>query len=381
MAVVWHAEATVDRQSQQRLADDLQKALALEPSAVQLGGVGRARRTIAHEIDASRWEVIVSARALLELARLRFRGGELERAEVDLETAMASLRRDPVLHGAARLAHEIAMLRARIAWTRGNLEASRLAILDALILDPYARVSTRTVPPDFAAEVSLVQEELLAGASTWPLWGPPGDPARDDGFEIEIDGQEGLRPVPPGSHFVVVRRLGVAPAGAIVHTSDPLDALLDFPAHEVLGETLRGRGDAETICDRLGVDALLLAALRDDRWGLQTYACGRGFSAPLFVATAGLVATLPAVFGGPFETAVVGLYGVWPEPPAPKPRATVALAPVEVDAPPRPWYRRAWPWAVLGTLVVVGATTGIILGTRPDPPLRVEIPGPEFIDP
>lgn len=373
VAIVWQPEATADRAEQQRLAEALRHALALPPHAIVLGAMDRARRVAAYEVEQGRLAALALAQEHLERARGKFRAGQLEGAESDLTASIAILTADPALPGAARLAYAVHVLRARIAWTRGDVEGARLSILEALVLDPRATVSTRRVPPDFAAEYQLIQAELLAGASSWPEWSVP----QADGLEIEIDGWPGLRPVPPGRHFVVVRRLGYAPTGMLLHTEDPW-SFPDGPL--VLASTFEGEAQARAICDRLPVDQVLVAQKLAPRWGLQAYACGAGFGHPVFTREARLSQVLPEVFVGPFHASFV-LAETWPPElaalPA-KPRAMDVPAPVPEG---KPWYRRVWVWSLLGALVVGGATTAAVLTTRPAPPPRVQIPGPDFVAP
>ena len=99
--------------------------------------------------------------------------------------------------------------------------------------------------------------------------------ASGESFAVEIDGVPGQRPVPPGEHLVVVRRPGVPAMGGVAHT----DAPWPLPdAEPVLRPGLPAdREGAERICTSAELDVLVLARWRDDRLGLQRYACGEGF--------------------------------------------------------------------------------------------------------
>lgn len=373
VAIVWPSEATADRAEQQRFAEALRQALALPPHGIVMGAMDRARRVAAYEVERERLDALVQAHEHLERARAKFRGGQLEGAEGDLAASIAVLSANPALPGAARLAYAVHVLRARIAWTRGDVEGARLSILEALVLDPHATVSTRRVPPDFAAEYQLIQAELLAGASGWPEWSiPPGD-----GLDVEIDGRPGSRPVPPGRHFVVVRRLGHAPRGFLLHTDDPWS----LPEGAlVLAPGFDGEAQARAICERLRVDHVLVAERREPRWGVQAFACGSGFGRPIFVRDARLSQALPDAFAGPFHVPFV-LADTWPSEHAVLPTPPRPVTGPEPAPAGKPWYRRVWVWTLLGAVVVGGATTAAVLTTRPPPPPRVEIPGPDFLGP
>lgn len=377
VAVVWLPEATADRATQQRLVTILETSLSAPPKRVMMGALDRARRVAAYEVGRDAITAVQETELRLQRAQAQFRAGELDAAEKELEVSMAILLGDPTLPGAARSAYAIHLLEARIAWARGDLDAARMSMLDALTLDPTAKVSTRRVPPDFVVEYQSIQIELLAGASTWPRWAV----TEASGALVEIDGELGLRPVPPGRHFVVVRRLGHAPQGQILHTDEPWTS---SASPELLAKTFRGPQEAQAICDRLEVDHVLAVERRQERWGLQAFACGVGFAMPIFAPEEELAMGMRRAFEGPFVERPLALAGPWPEdvPPA----AAVQQALREAPPPPsepaaRPWYRRAWVWAVLSAAVIGGVTTAAVLSTRPTPPGRVDIPGPDFIGP
>jgi len=51
----------------------------------------------------------------------------------------------------------------------------------------------------------------------------------------------------------------------------------------------------------------------------------------------------------------------------------------DTGAAPRPWWRRAWVWGLIGGVVVGGVVTGAVLGTR-DAPQGYVVDGDSFLD-
>lgn len=376
VAVAWYsAEAKAERAAQQRVASALGKALTPPPRRVWTDPMVRVRRIAAYEVERSQIELLVRIQAQVQRAEVLFRGGDLDAAEQEITEAMAQLVLHPVLPGAARLATSIHFLEARVAWSRGAWDEARIHILGALTLDPKATLSTRRVPPDFAAEVQSIQDELRAGEGAWPRWTTPEAP----GVLVEIDGVFGSRPVPPGQHFVVVRRLGEEPRGQLLHSDDPWVELPSRPSFE---SEVVGQREIDAMCERLRVDHVLLVAQRLERWGVQAFRCAAGFGAPVYAESEGLERVLPRAFDGPFDGTAIALSDPWPPPPPSSESTATPPKPAVPNGPvAKPWYRRAWIWSILGAAVIGGATTAAVLSTRERPPGRIEVPGPDFIGP
>src|SRR5262249_42022543 len=140
--------------------------------------------------------------------------------------------------------------------------------------------SRRRAQPDLVARFDVLRAQLEGERASWVA--PTIEV--EEGARIEIDGQDGVRPLPRGSHFVVVRR-----AGAEVEAGYVEGPFAVPPPRVVVEPGLPKDGvHAERICDALELRTLVMARRRGDRIGVQGYRCGQGFVAPWY----GEVATL-----------------------------------------------------------------------------------------
>jgi hypothetical protein len=383
VGIAWQHQATADATSQQRLLQTIATALGAEPDAVIPDAVGQARRMVAHELPRAGVLRLIELGERLEDAGTRYRGGELDAAHQGAAEVLEALRADPVLPGASRLAWRAHLLRARVAWTRADDVATREALHAAVCLDPEAKVTTRRVPPAFASIYAEVQQSVLAAKAEWqPLRIRVPD---SDAIEIEIDGRADARPVPPGEHFVVVRRAGIAPWAAVVHPAQ--EQQVPSGSIVVRAAMPAERDAAEEICDRLQLDRLVLARRQGRRLGLQGYACGDGFG-PAWYGGAeplarGVAVVLGRTQGVTFDRTRAILAGPsrWPALPAKEGLGAssggTAKAPADEPRGKKAWYKRAWIWVIVGGVVVAGVTTAAVLGTR-DPPGRVLVNSPDW---
>jgi hypothetical protein len=371
IGVVWHDQATVEPAVQQRLVDALVARTGLQRAAVVGDASTLARARVALELPRSRVEVFADWRARLDEASVAYRAGQLPAARVAVSGLLEVLQADPVVPGAATLAWRAHMLGAQLSWAEGDAAGLEQAIAAAVALDPDARPSTRQLPPPVVEAYLRQRDAVVAEAATWPtiaIAGAPGVP-----FAVEIDGVPGRRPVPPGEHLVVVRRPGVEPVGARVHTSTPWvipDALPVLPAGLPTDREL-----AQRICESAELGWLVLARLRDDRLGLQRYACGVGFGPVWYQARDGWAPGIDAVIAGPHDGfgAAPGLHGdaPWPAvPPPSQPRPAVLSDGGSV--PYRARLRRVLPWMLIGGAIAGAVTVGVIFGGEPSPSLAID---------
>ena len=362
VGIAWDDQATADADARQRLADMLVEVGAISPEEVIDDAVAATRDAVAFQVERSTLDRFASLRERLREAAAAYRAGDLEQAETGANQVARSLEADPLAPGSTRLAWSAHLLRAQVAWTRADDAAMEAALRAAVALDPDAQISTRQHPPSFALEHRRVREESLAARESWPTLAVelPADPA----VYVEVDGRPGLRPVPPGTHFVVVRRPGRAPVAAAVST----DAPFELPPSPVVvpDAAPKDRTLAEAICERLSLGHIVLARIRDGRWGLQGYACGRGFGPPWYEGPDSIedgVRVTLGFSGQTFDRAEAQITG---DAPWPVPRM-VEPPPERVDVvqpPPKPWYRRAWVWVLVGGTVSAAVVTGAVLGTR-----------------
>lgn len=370
IGVVWHEQATVDLGFQQRLVEALVLRVG-SPAPVVVGDASAvARSRVALELPRARVEAAAGWRAMLDEAIAAYRAGQLPAAREAVSGVLEAVRADPVVPGAAALAWRAHVLRAQLSWIEGDAAGLEQAIAAAVALDPEAKPSTRQVPPPVVEAYLRQRDAVVALVDAWPslaITGAAGEP-----FAVEIDGVPGRRPVPPGEHLVVVRRLGVAPVGAVVGTGTPWVV----PA----GETILPPGlpaddaTAERICESAEVEWLLLARLRDDRLGLQRYACGEGFGAAWYEARDGWEPGLEHVLdrgaGGLDASAVLHGVAPWPAvPPPSRPRPVIAAGSSAMD---RQRLRRALPWLLIGGAIAGAVTVGVLVGGEPSPSIAID---------
>lgn len=384
VGVVWHDQATVRHDARQRLVDALVDRGGLSRSSIVVDADLRARVAVAHRFSPDLADKAALLDVTLTGAAASYRAGELEAALTALERVESSLRSDPGIATAAALMGRVAILRAQIAWTRGDDVAVDEALTVALTLDPEGHLSTRAVAPPIAAAHERLRAALEADRERWTAIEVEG---ADGPVAIEVDGRPSPGPVPPGEHFVVVRRAGFVPIAALVRTPDKV--AVPPTSTEVVGVGLpTDRADAEALCEAAQVQQLVLARQRGRRVGLQGYVCGEGFAPAEFSADDApddlvgtvLVANATDDMGGrlhsarPWPAVETPLEGpiLGPEGPSDGPRGT--------SDEPKPWFRRVWVWAVIGTAVAGAVTTGVVLGTRPGPD-RLQIDTDSFKPP
>jgi hypothetical protein len=384
VGVAWHSQATVDAATRQRLAQEVARELGVEAEQVIPDAIPQAQRLVAHEVDPDDARDLADLSGRLEAATALFRGGELQLARQQARAVLEQLRRAPDLPGAAGLAWQTHVLFARMEWTAGDPAGAAEALRRAVALDPDAELSTRRVPPDLAELYEAERATTLSGRAEW-IQPSLGIDLR--GAQVELDGRIGMRPLPPGEHFVVVRWPGTPPASGVVGGNTPLQ--LTRPRTRVGGALPVRVASAERICEVLELRQLLLARVRDGRLGLQAYRCGSGYGEAWYsdegaddAATWGGVGVAMAVDAPQraFRRKRSPLLDrtPWPETtPRVASRDGGGKEGTRVDEPPKkPWYRRAWIWVLVGGVVVAGVTTGAVLGTR-EPDREIEA---NFVD-
>jgi hypothetical protein len=348
------------------------RELGLEQEQVIPDAIPQAQRLVAHEVDPDDARDLADLAGRLEAATALFRGGELELARQQATAVLEQLRRAPHLPGAAGLAWQTHVLFARIEWTAGDTAPAEAALRRAVALDPEAELSTRRVPPDLAERYAAQREAMLSQRDTWTR---PELDVDLRGAQVELDGRIGMRPLPPGEHFVVVRWPGTPPAAGVL---DGLQRPALMRPKTRIGSRLPVRArEAQRICDALELQQLVLARVRAGRLGLQTYRCGVGYGEAWYseegadeAATWGGVGVSLAV-GAPHRAFQRKRSPLLDRKPWPAARPPVVAregeppgdSPVE-PTPKKPWYRRAWVWVLVGGVVVAGVTTGAVLGTR-----------------
>ena len=353
--------------TQQRLQAEVATELGVEEDAVLLDAQRRAQRLVAHALteDDARDSADLAGR--VQAATALFRGGELALARQQASAVLEQLRRAPHLPGAARLAWQTHVLFGRIAWTSGDTEQAENALRRAVVLDPGASLSTRRVPPDLAALYRMQREAVLADRDNWKR---PELGVDLDGAQVELDGRIGMRPLPPGEHFVVVRWLGAPAAAAMLRPNAKPE--LTRPATKIAsGLPIRGP-QAQRICDELELGQLVLARTRGGRLGMQVYRCGEGFGTVYYSDEtirddAVWDGVAIAVGGDAFKGKRSPLLDRTPWPKSSPDSIEPATGPIDggpTDTTKKPWYKRAWIWVVVGAVVVGAVTTGAVLGTR-----------------
>lgn len=379
VGIAWHAQATVDAATRQRLADEVARELGLEPELVIDDAVRLAQRVVAYTVSRDDAHDVADVAGRLEAATALFRGGELDLARQQASAVLDQLRRAPHLPGAAGLAWQAHVLLARIEWTAGDTAEAQAALRRAAVLDPEADLSTRRVPPDV---VELYDTERAAILDARASWARPALDVDLRGAQVEIDGRIGMRPLPPGEHFVVVRWLGSPPAAGVVSGKGPLQ-LQRPPRRIASGLPVQAR-DAERVCDELRLEQLVLARVRDGRLGLHAYRCDHGYGdvwyadegASEAATWSGVEAALDlAAPDRAFRARRSPLLDRKPWPVTTPPKVASGRGEgtdgTADTTTKKPWYRRAWVWVLIGSVVVAGVTTGAVLGTRePDRQVR-----------
>ena len=398
VGVIWDDEATGSAKIRQRVVDTLvETPLQREAGEPEVRAVvdmadQRARVAVAVELPRARADHVVRLGQGLGDATTRFREGDLPAADAAAQGVLAALDADPLLPGAAALAFAAHMLRVQIAWTAGDDDLARALAQQAIALDPEAVLSTRQFPPAVVALHEGVRTATVAGRDTWMSIRIDADP-RTGPITVEVDGRPGRRRVPPGRHCVVVRRPGRAPLGFWAESGTTVTVP---SAPELIQAGLPSdAATADAICDRAGVDGLMLAELRAGRMALEGYVCGEGYGRTWFSEPYAAVSASPGPSDAELADGVAWVLGVAPES---RPRSRLADAepwpkpkpkPVRVvrrDTPPppppptKPWFRRAWVWSVIGGVVVAGVTTGAVLGTR-EQPAEIRVDAETFLPP
>ncbi len=366
----------MEPKDRQRLARAIGDAVGVPPEQVLQDAIVEARRLESYELSSDAAREISDLQARVELAAAQFRAGDPQAAASQANVVLERLRQRPGLPMASSMAWHLHVLRGRIAWTLADDTQTEAAWRAAIAVDPEAMLSGREVPPDVIASYDAVREQVLAGRAAWRT--PSFEGFSEAGAQIEIDGVGGNRPVPPGEHFVVVHWPG---AGAQAAVFDGAPIALEVPDVMVSAALPKTRDAAEAVCDRLDLDLLVLARVRQGRIGVQAYACGGDFSQPWYSEGPSdapeALDSLPEAGWDP--QAFVLKHGVlldaapWPEParvlPTSAPRLARAQPTPGADEPrpAKPWFRRAWIWVVVGGVVVGAVTTGVVLGTREVP--------------
>lgn len=362
---------------QQRLARSIGNAMGVPPEQVLQDAIVRARHLESYRLPSDAAREISDLQARVDLAAAQFRAGDPQSAGSQAEVVLERLRQRPGLPMASSMAWHLHVLRGRIAWTQADDEQTESAWRAAIAVDPEATLSGREVPPDVIASYESIREQVLAERSAWRS--PTFEGFSEAGAQIEIDGVAGARPVPAGEHFVVVHWPGAAPQAAVF---DGAPIALEVPEVTVLAALPTTADAAEQVCDRLDLDVLVMARVRQGRIGVQAYACGGSFGDPWYSEgqsdEAEALVSLSEADWDPqsFEEqrGVLLDLAPWPEPepervPVPEPRLARADPPGGADdlAPAKPWFRRAWIWVVVGGVVAGAVTTGVVLGTRETP--------------
>lgn len=371
IGVVWHDQATVAPAVQQRLVDEVVARGGLPRTAVVDDASALARSRVALELPQARLDVIAGWRSMLDEASSAYRAGQLPAARLAVVGLLEIVQADPVVPGAAALAWRAQVLRAQLSWAEGDAPGLEQAIDAAVALDPEARPSTRQVPPPVVEAYMQRRALVMAEEASWPSL--ELSVSSTEPFALEIDGVPGRRPVPPGEHFVVVRRPGVAPVGAMVHTSTPWVVPEDAP---ILGRGLpTDRAMAERICQSAEVGWLVLARVRDDRLGLQRYACGVGFGSAWYEARGGWGPGVDHVVLGPHggfaAEPVLQADAPWPAVP-PRRKLRPALIADDGGMPYRARLRRVLPWMLIGGAIAGAVTAGVLLAREPSPSLAID---------
>ncbi|NVB41994.1 hypothetical protein G6O69_29475 [Pseudenhygromyxa sp. WMMC2535] len=377
IAVEWRGAEPVDPD----LRADLRQAIASvdgrPPAAVSDQAVRRARVAVSRELPATVRDRARALRERLDLAHEDYLAGRYAAARAALAEARVEVDAHPELPGAAASAREAALLEALVGRALGDEALVDAGLSAALRLDPQAQLSSRRAPPVIVERYASLQQALLEARARGE-WSEAdaalAEAVASQAIEVEIDGVAGLRPVPPGEHFVLVLREGHVPVAELRELDAPWTPV-DSP-ERVLAKDPEGLGEFEGLCEILELSLLVVAEQRDGRVGLQGYRCGQGFGARWIGARVQLGEGAEAVLGGPFEEGEASLGEVWPSPVA----AVIEVpAPVVPDQPqePRPWYRKGWIWGAgvgAAALIAGGIAAGVLLGGagRSGPPVEID---------
>lgn len=354
VGVVWYDEATVDADEKQRVLERIRLRAGAAP--VIEDAVSAARVRVASELPRAAIERQIARAAEIDAAEGAYREGRIADAVARAATVIAELRADPLAPGSRHLLVRAHLLSAQIRWTEGDNDGSDAELRAAIALDPEGMLASRRVPPDLAQRHARLREEILQARAQWTSLAIEGGA----GAEIEIDDEVGVRPVPPGEHVIVVRRIGAAPVAAVTSSGFTVP-----PPKVELGAGLpRQREAAERVCTSLELSRIVVLRRRGDLIGVQGYRCGRGFAGPWYGTFDELddgIAVglgLTGRSGGWAEHAAIADSAPWP---------VVRRLPDRDGPPPpvkKPWYRRAWVWTVVGAVVVGGVVTGTVLAVR-----------------
>ncbi len=362
---------------QQRVARAIGNAVGVPPEQVLQDAIVEARRLDSYRLPSDAAREISDLQARVDLAAAQFRAGDPQAAASQADVVLDRLRQRPGLPMASSMAWQLHVLHGRIAWTLADDERTESAWRAAIAVDPDAMLSGREVPPDVIASYEAVRTQVLAHRDVWRS--PTFEGFSESGAQIEIDGIDGMRPVPPGEHFVVVHWPGAVSQSAVF---DGGSIVLEVPEVTLPAGLPRTQAEAEQICDRLELDVLVLARVREGRIGVQAYACGGDFGVPWYSESRSdgpeaLVSLQDASWDPQSFDKKRGVLldaAPWPEPvpepvPTLEPRVARRNPPSVGDdtRPAKPWFRRAWIWVVVGGVVAGAVTTGVVLGTRDTP--------------
>lgn len=379
VAIVWwepvEAEEEGDLALRQQLREALAEQLDIPVEAVRDRAFEDARALAPHRQSRELAELHGQLREELDGADLDFRAGRFEAAQARASAVLERLHARPDLPGAAASAREAHLLSAKLAWAAADFERAEQELAAALDLDPRAQLSSREAPPGLIERYAELQTRLLGSESTWTApelrWGDAGPPER---FEIELDGVQGMRTLPPGPHFVRVRVPGHA---ALARWQDTGQAIELAQLQPLLGPDVT-RSSAE-ICALLGLERLVIAAAREGRLALQVRDCTAAHGAPWFADELGpgaLSNGLAQALAGPFDQSDPGLLDAWP----PLVDSGPILPPPE-EPPPRPWFRKGWIWGTsVGALALVSGAVaaGVLLGGARGP-AGLDVDADDFI--
>lgn len=364
VGLAWYGEATGDEAIRQRVRAGLARGAGLGEDAVVEPAVARAREALAMRVDPGDLERSRRVSADLSGAGQAFRGGNPQEAKRLAQAVIDTVRANASIPGAARLAFWSHVLLAQIAWANGEEPEPHLRA--AVRIDPGAALSTRYVPPPVAERHAQMRAREMGRHPRWPtpkIELPEGVEPED--VVVEIDGLPGLRPVPAGEHFVVVRRQGMAAEGAYVNAATvwpvPPGRTLLTPELPVEPD------DAQVVCDALGLTVLVLARVEGRQTGMQAFRCGKGFATAWVGSENDVEAGASAVLFAPSRggRSTFTADPPWPHRrslPPPKP------APGNDAVAERKWYRRPWVWVLIGSLAAAGVATGLAVGLSEGPP-------------
>jgi hypothetical protein len=372
IAVEWRGAETPDEALRLTVREAVAGVDGRPVEAVSDQALARARVAVSREQPATIRTLRTELRAGLDEADAAYREGRFADAHTLLEHALADLHAHPEVPGAAASAREAHLLAARIAWARGELDEAERALGEALRLDPEARLAARQAPPELIERYQALQTSLLASREQdWVTPRIVGVSVDDASVSVEIDGVPGLRPVPPGAHFVIVHRDGHEPTAAWRELGS------EWTVPDA-SERISSDSDVEheAICRALALEILVLAERRGASVGLQGYRCGVGYG-PMWTGKRERVSDAArTVLGGPFDAATTSLAGVWSSP-------LVEQGPiVEPDDERKPWFRRGWIWgtsAGVAVAIVGGVVAGVLLGGRQQPSPSLDIDANDFI--